>query len=203
MQSKAAEIGDFVAGGAPIAQIQTDDQMEVSITIRETDAALIPELFTGNQGPATVSIDFSGATKIWTGKIIRVDPALDRQTRTLTATVALQDRQESEAEFAAGAPPASINAFARVIVEGIDTANTYTIPSTASSSGNAVWLLRDDRFVFHPAERVHVDGETSDIKITELLPEDRLVLTNLAAPQERQVLRDVTQNAAQTTLKSE
>ncbi len=177
--------------------------MEVSIAIRETDAALIPGLFTGNPAPAKVSIDFAGAMKVWAGEIMRVDPALDRQTRTLTATIALQERQESEVEFVAGAPPALINAFARVVIEGIDTANTYAIPSTTLRSGSAVWLLRDDKLVFHPAARVHVDGETSYVKITELLPEDRLILTNLAAPQEGQVLRDVMRDAVQTTLNSQ
>lgn len=203
VQTKSAEIGDFVAGGTPIAQIYTDDRMEVSIAIRETDAALIPGFFTGNPAPATVSIDFAGATKIWTGEVVRVDPALDPQTRTLTATIALRDRQESGVEFVAGAPPALINAFARVVVEGIDTADSYAIPSTTLRSGSAVWLLRDDQLVFHPAERVHVDGETSYVKIIGLLPADRLILTNLAAAQEGQVLRDVMQDAAQTTLNTQ
>ncbi|MEM9640779.1 MAG: efflux RND transporter periplasmic adaptor subunit [Pseudomonadota bacterium] len=200
VQSKEAEIGNVVAGGSPIAQIYTDDRMEVSIAIRETDAALVPGLFVGNAAPATVSIDFAGETKIWTGEIVRIDPALDRQTRTLTATVALQERQESATEFAAGAPPALINAFAKVVIEGIEPESTYAIPSTALRSGATVWLLREDRLVFHPAERLHVDGETSYVQITDLLPEDRLVLTTLAAPQEGEALRDVARNGVRTSL---
>ncbi|MEM8870354.1 MAG: efflux RND transporter periplasmic adaptor subunit [Pseudomonadota bacterium] len=200
VQSKEAEIGNVVAGGSPIAQIYTDDRMEVSIAIRETDAALVPGLFVGNAAPATVSIDFAGETKIWTGEIVRIDPALDRQTRTLTATVALQERQESATEFAAGAPPALINAFAKVVIEGIEPESTYAIPSTALRSGATVWLLREDRLVFHPAERLHVDGETSYVQITDLLPEDRLVLTTLAAPQEGEALRDVARNSVRTSL---
>ncbi|MEM9231441.1 MAG: efflux RND transporter periplasmic adaptor subunit [Pseudomonadota bacterium] len=200
VQSKEAEIGNVVAGGSPIAQIYTDDRMEVSIAIRETDAALVPGLFVGNAAPATVSIDFAGETKIWTGEIVRIDPALDPQTRTLTATVALQERQESATEFAAGAPPALINAFAKVVIEGIEPESTYAIPSTALRSGATVWLLREDRLVFHPAERLHVDGETSYVQITDLLPEDRLVLTTLAAPQEGEALRDVARNGVRTSL---
>lgn len=75
VQSKEAEIGNVVAGGTAIAQIFTDSQMEVSIAIRETDAVLIPGLFTGNPAPATVSIDFAGETKTWAGEIVRIDPA--------------------------------------------------------------------------------------------------------------------------------
>ncbi len=200
VQTKEAEIGNVVAGGSPIAQIYTDDRMEVSIAIRETDAALIPGLFTGNPAPATVAIDFAGSTKMWTGEIVRIDPALDPQTRTLTATVALLEREEGGVEFAAGAPPALINAFAKVVIDGIEPEETYAIPSTALRSGSTVWLLRDDNLVFHPAERVHVDGETSYVRITDLQPDDRLVLTTLAAPQEGEALRDVARDDVQTTL---
>ncbi|MEO0391301.1 MAG: efflux RND transporter periplasmic adaptor subunit [Pseudomonadota bacterium] len=191
VQTKVAEIGNVIAGGSPIAQIYTDDRMEVSIAIRETDAALIPGLFTNNPAPATVSIDFAGATKQWRGQVVRLDPALDPETRTLTATVALQDRLDSETEFAAGAPPALINAFARVVIDGIQPESTYAIPSTALRAGSTLWVLRDEKLVFHPATRVHVDRETTYVRVTDLQEGDRLVLTTLAAPQEGEALRDV------------
>ncbi|MEL6959905.1 MAG: efflux RND transporter periplasmic adaptor subunit [Pseudomonadota bacterium] len=200
VQSKEAEIGNVVAGGAPIAQIYTDDQMEVSIAIRETDAVLIPGLFDGRPAPAQVFIDFAGETKVWNAEIVRIDPALDPQTRTLTTTVALGERLESETEFAAGAPPALINAFAKVVIEGIQPENTYAIPSTAMRSGDVVWVLRDGQLAFHPAERVHVDGETTYVRLTGLDPDDRLILTTLAAPQEGEALRDVGDETVQTTL---
>lgn len=200
VQSKEAEIGNVVAGGSPIAQIYTDDRMEVSIAIREGDAVLIPGLFTGNPAPAEVSIAFAGVDKRWLGEIVRVDPALDPRTRTLTVTVALRDRLGSATEFAAGAPPALINAFAKVVVNGTQAEDTYAIPSTAFRSGETIWLLRAGRLVFHPAERVHVDGETSYVRATGLQPEDRLVLTTLAAPKEGQSLRDVTPDTVQAAL---
>ncbi|MEL6465649.1 MAG: efflux RND transporter periplasmic adaptor subunit [Pseudomonadota bacterium] len=195
VQSKEAEIGNVVAGGTPIAQIYTDDRMEVSIAIRESDAALIPGLFDENAARATVSIEFAGVVKQWTGEIVRVDPALDPQTRTLTVTIALQERQQDTASLAAGSPPALINAFAKVMIEGVEAQDVYAIPSTALRSEGRVWVKRDDVLAFHPAERVHVDGETTYVRITGLAPEDRLILTTLAAPQEGEALRDVSATA--------
>ncbi|MEL7278347.1 MAG: efflux RND transporter periplasmic adaptor subunit [Pseudomonadota bacterium] len=199
VQSKEAEIGNVVAGGTAIAQIFTDSQMEVSIAIRETDAVLIPGLFTGNPAPATVSIDFAGETKTWAGEIVRIDPALDPQTRTLTTTIALREREDNSTEFASGAPPALINAFAKAVVQGIEPADTFAIPSTALRSDNMVWLIRGGRLAFHPAKRMHVDGETTYVHMTGLDPDDRLVLTTLAAPQEGEALRDVSTETVQTT----
>ncbi|MEO0699482.1 MAG: efflux RND transporter periplasmic adaptor subunit [Pseudomonadota bacterium] len=200
VQSKDAEIGNVVAGGGPIAQIYTDDRMEVSIAIRETDAALIPGLFSGNPAPARVDIDFAGVTETWTGEIVRIDPALDPRTRTLTATVALLDREDRETTFAAGAPPALINAFAKVEVAGIEPANAFAIPSTALRSGSQLWVMRGGTLAFHPARRLHVDGETSYVEVTDLEEGDRLVLTTLAAPQEGQAIRDVDEDNVQTSL---
>ena len=191
VQTKEAEIGNVVAGGSPIARIYTDDQMEVSVAIRESDAALIPGLFDGNPAPARVMIRFAGVEQIWSAAVVRVDPSLDPQTRTLTAAVALQDRMESDADLAAGAPPALINAFAEVVIDGIQPESTYAISSTALRNGNAVWLLRDDTLVIHPARLVHVDGETSFVHLTDLQAEDRLILTSLAAPQPGRALRDI------------
>lgn len=200
VQTKEAEVGNVVAGGSSIAQIYTKGQMEVSIAIRESDAVLIPGLFSGNPAPAKVFIDFAGETKAWEAEIVRIDPALDPQTRTLTTTVALGERLDSTTEFAAGAPPALINAFAKVVIEGIEPEETYAIPSTALRSGNRIWVIRDQRLVFHAAERVHVDGETTYVRITGLAPDDRLILTTLAAPQEGEALRDVGDADDRTTL---
>ncbi|MEM8536492.1 MAG: efflux RND transporter periplasmic adaptor subunit [Pseudomonadota bacterium] len=193
VQTKLAEIGNVVAGGSPIAQIYTDDRMEVSVAIRESDAALIPGLFEDRAAPATVSISFAGVEKQWQAEVVRVDPSLDPQTRTLTVSVALTDRIESDVTLASGAPPALINAFAKVVIDGIEPDMTYAIPSTALRNGNAVWLLRDGALDIHPAQLVHVDGETSFVAIDALQPDDRLVLTTLAAPQPGKILRDISE----------
>ncbi len=202
VQTKLAEIGNVVAGGSPIAQIYTDDQMEVSVAIRESDAALIPGLFEGQPAPATVTITFAGLDKAWTAEVVRVDPSLDPQTRTLTTTVALRDRIETDEVLASGAPPALINAFAEVVIDGIQPENTYAISSTALRNGNAVWLLRNDALAIHPAALVHVDGETSFVRLTDLQPNDRLILTSLAAPQPGKALRDIS-DEARTSLNDE
>lgn len=200
VQTKEAEIGNVVAGGAQIAQIYTDDKLEVSVAIRESDAVLIPGLFTGNHAPATVLIDFAGEPEVWSGKIVRIDPALDPQTRTLTAVVALGARRASETSFAAGAPPALINTFAKVVIKGMEPESTYAIPSTAIRSGDRVWILRDGRLAIHPAERMHVDGETTFARITGLRPDDRLILNALAAPQEGRALNDLSDGKIPTSL---
>ncbi|EBA10692.1 efflux RND transporter periplasmic adaptor subunit [Roseobacter sp. CCS2] len=200
VQTKLAEIGNVVAGGSAIAQIYTRDRMEVSVAIRESDAALIPGFFEGSTAPARVFIRFAGVDKEWQAEVVRVDPSLDPQTRTLTATVALTQRVESARDLASGAPPALINAFARVVIDGITPQNAYAIPSTAVRNGDTVWILRDGALDIHPATLIHVDGETSFVAIRDLRPDDRLILTTLAAPQPGTSLRDIADETRSTAV---
>lgn len=195
VQTKLAEIGNVVAGGSPIAQIYTDNRMEVSVAIRESDAALISGLFEGEAAPARVFITFAGVEKQWQAEVVRVDPSLDPRTRTLTVTIALTDRIDGETELASGAPPALINAFARVVIDGITPKQAFAIPSTAMRNGDTVWILREGALDIHPASLIHVDGETSYVAVKDLRPDDRLILTTLAAPQPGRILRDISDEA--------
>ena len=151
-------------------------------------------------GVLVIAFPVSVFSDLWTAELKRIDPALDPRTRTLTVTIALLDRQEANVVLASGAPPALINAYARVVVEGIQPENTYGIPSTAlRNGGGEIWLYRDGQLVFHPAERVHVDGETSYVRITDLEFGDRLIVTPLAAPQPGEALRDIADEDVETS----
>ncbi len=193
--TKLAEVGSVVSAGQSIAEIYTSGQMDVDIAVREADAVLIPGLFDGAEVPAIVTIRFAGRDITWDARVIRVAPDVDPQTRTLTVTVEITEvaagRTDGTSDLASGAPPALINAFARVVVSGDQPAATYPIPSTALRNGTSVWLLLDGVLAIVPARLTHVDGETSYVTIESLPSGARLILTALASPVEGTQLRDV------------
>ena len=210
--SKSAEIGTVVGGGQTIAEIFTQDRMEVDVPVREADAALIPGLFDGTQTPANVRVRFAGLEFDWAARVTRVASALDRRTRTLKVTVELNDVSDVRAAGsdtpASGAPPALINAFANVVIEGLEPENTYPIPSTALKGGDQLWMfdptdedLGTLRMV--SAALIHVDGETSYVSIEDQPTGSRLIKTALSTPTESMALRDVSvmQNGAIVTAK--
>ncbi|MDP3315445.1 MAG: efflux RND transporter periplasmic adaptor subunit [Devosia sp.] len=194
--TKSAEVGSVVGAGQSIAEIYTSGQLDVDIAIREADASLIPGLFDGAKVPASVSIVFAGREINWHADITRVAPDLDPQTRTLTVTVEISDvaggRTDDENQLISGAPPALINAFARVVISGDQPAATYPVPSTALRNGQSVWVTQGGVLRILPARLVHVDGETSYVTIDELPQGARLILTALASPVEGMELRDLT-----------
>jgi len=191
--------------------------MEVDVPVREADAALIPGLFDGVQTPAKVRVRFAGQEFDWDARVTRVASALDRRSRTLNVTVELNDVAKVKAagseDLASGAPPALINAFAKVIIEGLEPEDTYPIPSTALRGGNQLWMFDADpeagpdaggtlRMI--SATLIHVDGETSYVQIADQPTGARLIKTALSTPAEGMQLRDVAvvQKAARADLQT-
>jgi RND family efflux transporter MFP subunit len=210
--SKSVEIGTVVNGGQSIAEIFTQDRMEIDVAVREADAALVPGLFAGSPTAASVTVQFAGKTFLWAAHVSRVAPNLDARTRTLTVTVELDDGTALGAQggeiLASGAPPALINSFAKVVIQGIRPESTYPIPSTALRGGNHLWLFDDTNpevsvLSIIPAELIHVDGETSYVKISPLPAQSRLITTALSTAQEGMQLRDVRDKVATAPTTSE
>ncbi|MEL6642469.1 MAG: efflux RND transporter periplasmic adaptor subunit [Pseudomonadota bacterium] len=206
--TKAVEVGDVVNPGQVLAEAFTPDELEVDIAIRQADAALIPGLFAGAQPRARIDIPFADYVFQWSGYIARVEPQLDRATRTLTAAVRLDtligvEGNGEETDLASGAPPALINAFANVLIDGAARENIYRVPSVAVRGGNALWLNDGDALRIIPARRVHVDGEWSFVEVQDPPQEAAVILTALAAPVPGMALRDAGDSADQAALATE
>ncbi|MDJ1009409.1 MAG: efflux RND transporter periplasmic adaptor subunit [Paracoccaceae bacterium] len=186
--TKSVEVGNVINGGQELAEIYSDNRLEIDIAVRQADAALIPGLFEGARAAARAEISFANQTFVWNAHVARVEPRLDSLTRTLTVTVTLEDLADRSGltatgdEIASGAPPALINAFAEVVIDGAQPAGTYRIPTTALRTGNNLWLLEDGRLATTAAELVHVDGEFSFVRADRSLDGQRLITSAVAAP---------------------
>ena len=200
---KLQEVGSVVASGQSIAEIYTNNQMEVVIPVREAEAALIPGMFEGGTAKAKVNVGFAGQTYQWNAHVSRVDPALDPRTRTLSVSIGLDNigkpipLNPNSTSF--GTIPALINAFAKVQIDGIEKTHTYAIPSTAIRSGNKIWLFEvaeQDRGKLRSVDvrPTHFDGETTYVVVDNWPSNTRLILTTLAAPTPGMPLRDLSVN---------
>lgn len=200
--SRTAEIGTVLNGGQAIAEIFTQERMEIEVSIREADAALIPGLFDGRSAPARVNMTFAGRALEWDAHVSRVAPALDPQTRTLSVTVELENvnapRQLDVDALASGNAPALINAFANVTIEGEQLDGIYAVPSTSVRGGSDIWAFAPtsgDAGTLNvlQVDVVHVDGETSYVRPAKSDGALKLITTALPAAREDLPLRDVAQ----------
>ncbi len=195
--SKSVEVGDVISAGQGLADIFTEGELEIDVPVRQADAALIPGLFSGSRAHATVDIPFADYVFRWDATVSRVAPQVDPVTRTLTVTLRLDEianvagRTVDGVSIASGAPPALINAYATVVIDGIEPENTYRIPSTALRGDGTLWIYDAGTLAVAPAEPVHVDGESTYVQVTGLDPATRIVSSALSAPVPGMPLRDV------------
>ncbi|MEO0752136.1 MAG: efflux RND transporter periplasmic adaptor subunit [Pseudomonadota bacterium] len=195
--SESVEVGDVVATGQALAEIFTEGELEIDVPVRQADAALIPGLFEGVRAQATVDVPFADYVFRWQGFVTRVQPDVDALTRTLTMTVRLEGLENVEGrsvtgqQIASGAPPALINAYAQVVIQGADTDAAYAIPSTALRGGDTVWLYDKGTLSMVAADAIHVDGEDTYISATDLPVGGRIITSQLLAPVDGMAVKNV------------
>ncbi|MFQ6550143.1 efflux RND transporter periplasmic adaptor subunit [Aestuariibius sp. 2305UL40-4] len=195
--SKSVEVGDVVSPGQALAEVFTEGELEIDVPVRQVDAALIPGLFSSSQAAATVDIPFADYVFRWNASVSRVEPQVDQITRTLTVTLRLNELENVEGRtvgghtLASGAPPALINAYATVVIDGIEPEDTYRVPSTALRGGANLWIYDNGVLAVAEVDPIHVDGEDTYVQVTDLPEDTQVIFTALAAPVPGMQLRDV------------
>lgn len=76
VQARPAALGEYVAVGAPIVQLVKTDPLRLRLEVPERECILVR---TGQ----VVRLRVEGDTNLYSGRITRLSPALDEQTRTL------------------------------------------------------------------------------------------------------------------------
>ena len=184
VRSREVELGSVVGAGQALATLFTSERLEVTVPLTERAAALVPGLFEAERAareptPATVITSFAGREVERPARVTRVAAALGAGTRMLDVTVEIDDpggeggsarERPGGRALPSGVPPALLDSYAHVVIEGDTLDGVYALPSTAIRPGGDVWLVVGDTLVFRPAEAVHVDAATSYVRLAALPP---------------------------------
>ncbi|MFO1459730.1 MAG: efflux RND transporter periplasmic adaptor subunit [Verrucomicrobiota bacterium] len=84
VQQRLAHVGEFVAAGSPVLRLVRVDPLRLRLEIPERRAA-------GVQIGQTVRVSLEGDSRIYTGTIRRISPALDERTRMLVVEAELEN----------------------------------------------------------------------------------------------------------------
>ena len=196
--SGAVEVGAVAGAGQGLAELASVDALEVTVALDEAGAALVPGLFEavpdGAGAPASVRVDFAGRTHAYPARVTHVAPALDAATRTLDVTVGLTggaspfegaDGSESGA-FPAGVPPALINAWATVAIDGAAPPALadalHAVPASAVRERDTLWLVADGTLRIVGATVVRVEDDVAWVHPAEVPDGAALVTSVLPAP---------------------
>jgi multidrug efflux pump subunit AcrA (membrane-fusion protein) len=209
------EQDSFVAKGTPLVTIEDTTAAEVKTSLEMNEVARIwggkrAAGEAASQGahdfpdtPATVVFTLADRSYQWEGMLSRQEGrGLDEKTRTLPCRVLVRDPSAVKALDRYGAPlpqlppeaPRSLlrGMFVQVRMHVEPSGELVSIPEQAQRPSGDVWLVRDGRLVI---ERPHavlvVDGRAIyDADTAGLLPDDRVVVSQIANPRDGMTVAD-------------
>jgi RND family efflux transporter MFP subunit len=142
---QSADVGQLVTPGAALGKIFAVDYVEIRLPLPEREMRFLrlPEQFRDAQAPAVqpaarLEALVNGKRASWTGKIVRVESALDESTRQVVAVAQVTDPYGSRPD---GAPPLKIGQFVEAEIEGDKLADVFIIPRNAVRAGNEIILI--------------------------------------------------------------
>jgi len=152
MQTKSAEVGQYVAPGVVVASFYGTDHAEIDVALTTEQASLIDDLFSagasGQRASALVTARYGEEQYVWHAYVQRTNGSLDATTRTFQIVV----RVDSPYSRSAIRPPLLVGTYVDVEIEGRAVDKYFVIPRSALRDNNQVWLVIDGHLEMRPVE---------------------------------------------------
>lgn len=174
---KLIDRGQFVSVGTVLGSAFSTEVAEVQVGL--TDKQLfdlgLPIGYQSNdkKGPeVSLSTMVAQQKRFWTGHIVRVDSALDLETRMFNAYVEISDPYGEKINSSAYIPLA-VGLYVSAEITGRTIKNAYVIPRKALRSGNKVFVVNDGKLNIKQVEVLHQDVDevyvNSGINVDDLV----------------------------------
>jgi RND family efflux transporter MFP subunit len=141
IESKRADLGQYIAPGAAVAEIYATDIVDVALPLNDSQLAALKLPMNANVAlgiPVILSTAFGGREWQWQAQIRRVQAVVDRQSRTVNAIAEVLQPFESEIS---GRPPLTPGMFVRAEIPTPPNPNLVQLPASALRSDNTVLVV--------------------------------------------------------------
>ena len=141
IESKRADLGQYIAPGAAVAEIYATDIVDVALPLNDSQLAALKLPMNANVAlgiPVILSTAFGGREWQWQAQIRRVQAVVDRQSRTVNAIAEVLQPFESEIS---GRPPLTPGMFVRAEIPTPQIPNLVQLPASALRSDNTVLVV--------------------------------------------------------------
>jgi len=201
VRQKQADLGAYVAPGTPIATVYGTDAVEIVVSLPARKASLIQNLWASAARrasvdlPATVTRTYGGETFAWTGRVHRVEGALDPQTRTVDVVVRVPDpyqldedmtvaSQMPEQSYGPERPPLAVGSYVDVDVQARAEGTYHVVPRRAVHDREpgqppTVWTVVGDTMLVERPVRPIQTVETQTYLAPTLETGTRVITTDL------------------------
>ncbi|EAW40821.1 Secretion protein HlyD [marine gamma proteobacterium HTCC2080] len=141
IESKRADLGQYIAPGVAVAEIYATDIVDVALPLNDSQLAALKLPMNANVAlgiPVILSTAFGGREWQWQAQIRRVQAVVDRQSRTVNAIAEVLQPFESEVS---GRPPLTPGMFVRAEIPTPPIPNLVQLPASALRSDNTVLVV--------------------------------------------------------------
>jgi RND family efflux transporter MFP subunit len=142
---RQANLGDYVAPGAPVADVFSTDVAEIRVALNEGDLNALgaPIGFIASSarpGPvAHVSAVSGDRIRTWEGRLVRIEATIDERTRLAYGVIEVPNPFN-----AANASPLAPGVYVRAAIEGANRETLVAAPSGALKRNEYVYVIGAD-----------------------------------------------------------
>jgi RND family efflux transporter MFP subunit len=164
------EEGSYVNPGVAVAEIYSDEEVEVRLPFSLTDYA---QSLKEETPPFPVRAIIGGKPALWQAELDRLEGEIDRET--LSGYAIARIRPDDEGKFPA------VGLFVRAELSGKTLENVVEIPRAALRGAHDLWVLEGGKLAKRRVDVIRTSRK-SLIVTGDFNPGDQLVTTRLAAP---------------------
>lgn len=147
VRERKVGIGQFVSAGTPMGRVFSTDTVEVRLPLTDTQLVELnlPLGFTAEDVESAPAVQFGttlGNREFhWTGHIVRVDGAIDQDTRLIYATAEVLDPYGLAAN---SGMPMAVGMFVNAEIAGVEERSAFVMPRLALRSENKVYVINEE-----------------------------------------------------------
>lgn len=193
VRSRLVDRGEFVSRGSVLAEVFAVDYAEIRLPIADNQLPLLEldirgEFTSSNAGPeVSFSAEFAGELRTWSGRIERIEGAIDARTRSVILVARVDDPYGRRAEGTG--PPLPAGLFVKAIINGRTLDEALTIPRSALRSGGTVFVLNaEDELEIRKIKKLPTSSEEVIVS-SGLAPGERVIISPLELPIEGMAMR--------------
>jgi RND family efflux transporter MFP subunit len=173
---EAVEVGQLADSGTPLATLVGSDACWIQVSVPLSDLKHI-QLPSADLPGAEVSIELSGSSSSWKGKVVRLLGDLEESGRLARILVEVPRPFESESNS-----PLLLGSYVRVSIDAGTLEKVLEIPRAALREGNRIWIaasdgtlaIRDVEILWRREGSVLIPGVIGD--------DETLIVSDITAP---------------------
>lgn len=189
--SKAVDVGQFVTPGTLLGRAFATDTVEVRIPLTDAQLASL-DLPIGYVAPAgsglmvNLSAEVAGREQHWRGELVRLDAAIDPDTRVLYGIARVDspyDKNVSQLGM-----PLAVGLFVNVEIVGRRVQNAFVIPREALRAGSKVYVVSNEGRLQIRDVLVTHSSDTEAVIEGGVSAEDQVIVSSIRNPIEGMAL---------------